>query len=163
MKLYRPTIQVAQRLALDPSLIEGMEIAPGALPPHALLARAATAGASRWIMPYLFLDDKAGRVVGAGGFKDEPTEGKLEIGFNVAPAYQGQGFATQGVRLICDDALADGYVLLIVAETLTTNVASQRVLEKSGFKNFDLRKAPEGTFKRWRRLKDPLNAAHPKL
>ena len=73
-------------------------------------------------------------LVGAAGFLGPPNEkGEVEIGFSIVPASQGRGYATELVKGLLDWALADACVRKVLAHTTPQNVASRRVLEKSGF------------------------------
>jgi ribosomal-protein-alanine N-acetyltransferase len=55
----------------------------------------------------------------------------VEIGYGVCQSCQGRGVATEAVGALCDFARRGARVVL--ADTDRENVASQRVLEKSGF------------------------------
>ena len=46
---------------------------------------------------HLFIDDD-GALVGFGGFKGEPRNGEVELGYAVAPSRQGRGIATSVVE-----------------------------------------------------------------
>ena len=72
--------------------------------------------------------------IGAGliGFKGYPNaDGETEIGYGIAPEYQGQGHMTTAVRALCDWAFGHPFVSAVTATTVT-NPASNRVLEKVG-------------------------------
>lgn len=132
--------------------VAGHPVTPGALPPPFLLeaARAAlTEGRpALWYAPFLFESD--GRIVGSGGFKGPPQAGEVEIGYGVAPAEEGRGFATEAVRLFCARAAECPEVEQVTAETAIGNVASQRVLEKAGFEMVGTRNtAEDGPVFRW--------------
>jgi len=74
------------------------------------------------------------RIVGAGGVKAPPNaEGEVEIGYGMAPAYQGRGLATQAARALTDEALAHG-ATRVLALTAPGNVASWRLLERIGYR-----------------------------
>jgi RimJ/RimL family protein N-acetyltransferase len=105
-------------------------------------------------MPRLFVDDVSGRIVGAGGFKSTPKDGKVEIGYGIAPACRGHGYATRGVTLLCAEAFASGRVKEILAETSVTNAASERVLEKAGFICYGSGSDDEGPVKLWSKKPD---------
>jgi RimJ/RimL family protein N-acetyltransferase len=71
--------------------------------------------------------------IGGIGFKGSPNErGETEIGYGVCLSHQGRGVATEAVLALCDFARRRARVIL--AETDRDNVASQRVLAKSGFR-----------------------------
>lgn len=70
--------------------------------------------------------------VGLIGFKGYPNaEGETEIGYGIAPQYQGKGYMTEAVRALCAWAFSHPYVSAVTATTVT-NPASNRVLEKVG-------------------------------
>ena len=85
----------------------------------------------------LFLHDAPRVLVGWGGFKGPPTDGSVEIGYAVAPEWQGRGLATCAVRAMLREAYAAPQVKAVIAHTLPERNASVRVLEKAGF-------APDG-------------------
>jgi ribosomal-protein-alanine N-acetyltransferase len=85
-------------------------------------------------------------VIGDAGFKGKPgSEGTVEIGYSVLPAYRGQGFATEAARALVDWALAQRDVRGIIAECSPDNAASIRVLEKLDMQ----RREADGGMLRW--------------
>ena len=72
-------------------------------------------------------------------FKGLRENGVAEIGYGILEAFQGQGYATEAVRVACRWAFLHPDVRSLEAETDAGNAASQRVLEKCGFR-------PNGTF-----------------
>ena len=76
---------------------------------------------------------KDGTHVGELCFKGITEEGTAEIGYGIAEDYQGCGYATEAVSALVDWALHQPGVTCVTAETEETNIASQRVLKKSGF------------------------------
>jgi RimJ/RimL family protein N-acetyltransferase len=73
------------------------------------------------------------RVIGSGGVKAPPgSDGEVEIGYGVAPAYQGRGLATQAARALTDEALAHG-ARRVSALTAPDNTASWRLLQRIGY------------------------------
>ena len=84
-------------------------------------------------LPYLFLFRPDQAVVGLGGFKAVPDPKRtVEIGYSVAPSYQGRGLATSAARQLIGIAFASGLVDCVCAHTLAELSASTRVLEKCG-------------------------------
>jgi len=77
---------------------------------------------------------------GAGlvGFKGYPDDrGEVEIGYGIAPAYQGRGYTTEAARALIDWAFeSPDCVSVIAAEVDRTNVASIRILEKVGLTHY---------------------------
>lgn len=76
-----------------------------------------------------------GLVVGGIGFAGPPgAAGEVELGYGIVPSRQGRGYATEAVAAMLGVAWADPVVEAVVASTATGNLASQRVLEKAGFR-----------------------------
>jgi RimJ/RimL family protein N-acetyltransferase len=73
-----------------------------------------------------------GFVVGGIGFKSAPVNGVVEIGYGVSEDFQNRGITTDAVLLMIEVAKLHGLKIL-TAETEITNIASQKVLLKSGF------------------------------
>jgi len=76
----------------------------------------------------------SGLVVGGIGFFGPPRDAEVEIGYGIVPSRQGRGYATEALRAMIAMAWADARVSTVVAGTDPGNVASQRVLEKAGFR-----------------------------
>jgi [ribosomal protein S5]-alanine N-acetyltransferase len=72
--------------------------------------------------------------LGMVGFKGPPDEyGAVEIAYSLDPGHQGHGYATEAARALIAWAFENPWCLTIVApDTLRTNTASSRVLEKLG-------------------------------
>lgn len=83
---------------------------------------------------HLFIQREAGIIIGTSGFKGRPLPGgSVEIGYGIAPDYQGYGYATEGVRALVDWALAQPIVTRVIADCFPDNHRSARVLTKVGF------------------------------
>ena len=67
-------------------------------------------------------------------FKGLREDGIAEIGYGILEEYQGQGYATEAVQAACQWAFGHAEVKLLEAETDAGNAASQRVLQKCGFR-----------------------------
>ena len=80
-----------------------------------------------------FIETTAGERIGELCFKGIADDGAVEIGYGLHPEHWGKGYATEAVRALCDWAAKQAGVTRIEAETDADNLASQRVLEKSGF------------------------------
>ena len=84
-------------------------------------------------LPYLFLVRSDQALVGFGGFKSIPDSKRMvEIGYSVAPSYQGRGFATSAVRQFIEIAFESKLVNCVCAHTLSESNASTKVLERCG-------------------------------
>jgi ribosomal-protein-alanine N-acetyltransferase len=110
-----------------------------------------------WTMQF-FLDEVTGRLVGSGGFAAPPVERTVEIGYEVAPEFRGQGFGGAAVRTLVKHAIASGRVDHVIAHTLPGPNPSTGVLVSLGFEHVDDQRDPEvGTVWQWRwsRLSQP--------
>ena len=67
-------------------------------------------------------------------FKGLREDGIAEIGYGILEEHRGQGYATEAVRAACRWAFQHEEVKLLEAETDAGNAASQRVLQKCGFR-----------------------------
>ncbi len=84
--------------------------------------------------------------IGGIGFHGGPDEaGMVEIGYNIIPAYEGRGYATEMTRCVIDWAFHTPGIQTITAECLDDNFGSIRVLEKIGMR----RLTPEGPLLKW--------------
>ena len=73
-----------------------------------------------------------GLAIGGFGFRGPPdTFGSVEFGYGLVKAARGVGLATEAVTAALQMAAANG-ALRAIADTDIANVASQRILEKSG-------------------------------
>ncbi len=69
----------------------------------------------------------------------------VEIGYNIIPAYERQGYATEMARSVIEWAFHTPGIQVITAECLDDNIGFMRVLEKVGMR----RLAPEGNRLKW--------------
>ena len=149
--LSLPQIEALVSGAVD---IGGIAILPGALPPNFVLVAASAAlregNPQLWYSPWLFLAPDSAAAVGTGGFKGAPASGRAEIGFGIAESCRGRGFATQAVLRLVEIAGSQDHVTEIYAETAIANVASRRVVEKSGFSHIGQQTTEaDGEVDRW--------------
>ncbi|HTC86224.1 MAG TPA: GNAT family N-acetyltransferase [Candidatus Acidoferrum sp.] len=88
-----------------------------------------------WLARAMVITEHGGvrRQVGSIGFHQPPVDGVVEIGYSVEPAYRHQGIATEAVRAMLDWAAEQG-VHSIRASVSPTNLASQRVIARFGFR-----------------------------
>ena len=69
-----------------------------------------------------------------GLFYQEPPTAQAMIGYSMMPDWRGRGFPTRAAQLLALWAFAETGIARLIAGALPTNVGSQRVLEKAGFK-----------------------------
>jgi ribosomal-protein-alanine N-acetyltransferase len=89
-----------------------------------------------WLGRVIVLDDDGGRrVIGSIGFHGPPDgDGRVEVGYRIAPDYRRQGVATEAVRALFDWANREHGVTRFRAATNPGNFASQGVLARFGFR-----------------------------
>lgn len=71
--------------------------------------------------------------LGGAGFHGPPTRGAVEIGYDLSVSGRGQGWATDAARALCQWALGQPDVMVVLATTEPGNRASQAVLGRVGF------------------------------
>lgn len=100
-----------------------------------------------WHAPWIIQCD--GLDVGMIGIKYPPLDGVVEIGYGVAPSARNRHVARKAVAWLVN--LAGAQHLVVVAETLAANLASQAVLRAVGFDQVGRRHdAVEGEILLWR-------------
>ena len=84
---------------------------------------------------WLLRDRETGETVGRGGLQYTHTAGlhDIEAGWAIAPERWGQGLATELAHACVEVGFEQLGLRQIVAFTLPDNVASRRVMEKTGF------------------------------
>ena len=103
-----------------------------------------------------FFVDANGRLVGSGGFAAPPRGRTVEIGYEVAPEFRGQGLGAAAARALVARAVATGAVDHVVAHTLPGPSSSTGVLVSLGFDHVDELQDPEaGPVWEWRWTRSP--------
>ena len=73
-------------------------------------------------------------MIGSCGYKGPPgPEAMVEIGYGIAPAFCGKGYATEAAEALTRHAFETGKVTTVRAHTLPERNASAKVLDKCGF------------------------------
>ncbi len=72
-------------------------------------------------------------LIGDCGLHFLSEQGGMEIGFTVAPRFQGKGYAREAVQALCHQLFAKTGCQRIQAVTDARNLASLRLLERVGF------------------------------
>ena len=102
-----------------------------------------------WSM-HFFIDQATGRLVGSGGYAAPPDERVVEIGYEVAPEFRGQGLGVAAARALVEQALASGAVDRVIAHTLPGPNPSTGVLVSLGFEHVaDQEDLDAGTVWEW--------------
>jgi [ribosomal protein S5]-alanine N-acetyltransferase len=84
--------------------------------------------------PRFFVTGDPPELVGWGGFKGPPRDGVVELGYEIAESRRERGLATAAVRAMVAEAFADDGVEAVIAHTRAERNASNRVLQKVGFR-----------------------------
>lgn len=82
--------------------------------------------------PFLVTLKTNGALIGATGFV-MPELGDPEIGYWLATAHWGKGYATEAARAVVDHLFTEHGVCAVAASARVVNPASRRVIEKCGF------------------------------
>lgn len=82
---------------------------------------------------YFIIHTQQSELIGTCGFKGKPGEDNaVEIGYEINPRYQGQGFATEAARALTGFAFSR-QIGTVLAHTLPNENPSTGVLKKCGF------------------------------
>ena len=87
---------------------------------------------------FFFLIRKTDRVVvGSADFKNAPNQnGEVEIGYGLGKEFEHSGYMTEAVKAMCKFAATQDNISHVIAETDVDGFASQRILERCGFKKY---------------------------
>ena len=84
---------------------------------------------------WFIIEETDGSKIGFVRVRHLPVFGKpVEIGFTLIPSERGQGYGTEAVQIIVDYLFLSKDLVRIQAHTIPHHVASQRTLEKVGFR-----------------------------
>ncbi|MDD3224880.1 MAG: GNAT family N-acetyltransferase [Clostridium sp.] len=76
-------------------------------------------------------------MLGSVDFKNIPNENcEVDIGYGLGKEFEHNGYMTEAAKAMCDLALKQEGVRNVIAETDLDNFASQRILERCGFKKY---------------------------
>lgn len=132
-------------LIIEPESFEevaGVRIAPGLremftsgeVPPEWIESLRTSPGPDVWRHGMYMLHRESDTIIGTAAYKGPPDdEGITEIAYGVAPAYEGQGYASEAAAALTDHAFGSGLVKTARAHTLPEKNASTRVLTKCGY------------------------------
>ncbi|MEV4620633.1 GNAT family N-acetyltransferase [Asanoa sp. NPDC049573] len=99
----------------------------------AFLRNSAANGEQRPFGHYRITRSADGQAIGGIGFKGQPVDGCVEIGYGLSPSARGNGYAAEALVALLDLAAEHG-LSRVVADTTEDNVASQKTLERAGFR-----------------------------
>lgn len=99
---------------------------------HIFMSHYHTAGFEKPWIAY-FISDDQDQIIGAGGFKGTPRDGKVEITYGIFKNFRNKGIGT----MICKELLILAEKmdpsLTIIARTIPENTGSIKILTKNGF------------------------------
>ena len=99
----------------------------------AFLRAGAADGDQRPFGHYRITRGADGHAIGGIGFKGRPQDGRVEVGYGLAPSARGEGYAAEALTALLTVAAEHG-VSRVVADTEEDNLASRRTLEHAGFR-----------------------------
>lgn len=88
-------------------------------------------GSDHWLC-LIVRDAASQKPLGAIGYIHREND-CAEVGFLFAPEAQGQGYGYESLRALCDFAFEQGGIRRLTATVTAGNIASRRLLEKTGF------------------------------
>jgi len=102
-------------------------------------------------MKYFIIQKKDGSKIGLifHFYVLHPAGRQLEIGYVLVPSERGKGYCTEAIRIMVDYLFLSRDTVRVQACTDTENLASQKVLEKAGFKREGVSKKDFFTRGRW--------------
>ena len=110
---------------------------PDALPPSFVAERSLRqlcSGLSEaWCSTFYIVRLADNSIVGSCGFKSEPLDQQVEIGYGVAPSARAQGIASAAVAELIRIATQLGSAKRLMARVNPDNLPSIHVVQKNGF------------------------------
>lgn len=88
-------------------------------------------GSEHWLC-LVVRSRESGEALGVTGYIHRDTD-CAEVGFLFSPAAQGKGYGYESLRALCDYAFGEGGIRRLTATVTAGNIASRRLLEKTGF------------------------------
>ncbi len=80
-----------------------------------------------------FVQNENNDIVGGGGFKGKPIDGRVEISYGTFKKFEGLGIGTAICRQLVEIARQTDSTLTLTARTLPDNEPSIRILKRNGF------------------------------
>jgi ribosomal-protein-alanine N-acetyltransferase len=142
--VLRPIGRDVARTLLEGRPPDGVVFAPGYPSQYSLevMQIVVRAEAGGW-GPFFLVRKADGAVVGEIGCSLDRTSGTAQVGYSVVEPCWGRGYATEALRALLSQLLAEPEVRRVVAETLIRHTASRRVMEKAGMRRCGERVAVE--------------------
>lgn len=100
---------------------------------EAFIRRAKTGGIGKCV--YAVTIAETGRFIGCAGIEPHEDDATVELGYWIGEPFWNRGFATEAAHAVIDMIFRTRPVEAIEARCRVTNVASRRVIQKSGFQH----------------------------
>lgn len=82
---------------------------------------------------FYLIKDQNGSIIGRINLVDiDKVQGVAHIGYRIGEIYTGKGIAVKALTLLLENVTKMN-ISKLLAQTTTTNIASQKILEKNGF------------------------------
>ena len=126
------------------------------------LAQLADGKPDYWCCTFLIWRIADNRVVGACGFKNQPTAGRVEIGYGVSPICRKQGAATEAGNALCwqrslpDDFAKVAAVLLLPMAVSTASSQRRSIALRNKFRRHRIRE-PDAVFREIKQVAELLH------
>jgi RimJ/RimL family protein N-acetyltransferase len=87
----------------------------------------------KWYTPWVLIESKLNRIIGAIMIKNYPDEnGEVIIGYALQESFRRKGYMREGVSALIEWILNNDDVKFVVADTLKSNIASHGLLKQIG-------------------------------
>lgn len=140
------SLAVSLGLSLQPTLIVDPELQPAL--EQMVLSVEACPQDWHWNTNWLIISLTEKAVIGGCCFHGPPNPaGLVEVGYGLDPAFRGNGCMTEALESLIAWAFFQPPIVAVIAETIKTNLPSQRVLGRLG-----MRVASETGTSQWWRL-----------
>ncbi len=132
--VLRPIYRPVARMLLDGGIPRGLRFAPGypSLFTRDVMEMVVEALEPVRFGPYFMVRRADDAIVGEIGCSVEGTSATGKVGYSVVEPCWGQGYATEALRALLGQVLAEPDIRRVVAEAMVGNTASRRVMEKAG-------------------------------
>ena len=85
-------------------------------------------------LPWIgYFAESNNELIGVGGYKGTPKNGRIEIAYGTDPGRENQGIGTTICKLLTEMALKEDPNITVTARTLMESNASTKILKKNSF------------------------------
>lgn len=132
--MLRPIFRPVARMLLDGGTPRGLSFAPGYPSEFSLdvMESVVEAAEPDRFGPYFMTRKVDGLIIGEIGCRLDAASAIGKVGYTVVQPCWGQGYATEALRALLARVLTEPDISRVLAETMESNLASRRVMEKAG-------------------------------